>query len=515
MTRAIDAPVAPQVYPPSDDDIAAGREWGGPNPAQRLAHRLPHGRKMYVGGWGAGKTSWLVYEGRALAQANPGATGILTAPKQAYVENAIAVMQAFDEASYAASGRRVRYIESVRRSPPIPVVRFADGGQLLCISGWHPESLIAYNAAYLLIEEAEWFPEDVAPRILQLGIARIRQRSNPAMGVHVGRLAVCVATTARSNQGIVREVLDRARETVDPRTGEPVPIANRWGVVKAPTSVAIGYGVKRAYYESLRSQFDDLTYRRTVLCEIGPPPGAVYAEQVDPERSTINLGEYGLRKDLPLYIGVDWGLRWPHWVAVQREQRSDTDIVVAEWGQDGQDVVGTVESIKAFLRKHSVAVRPGAASAVGQVCPAGVWIDPTDNPGEGGRGERHALSDQGRRLMQGMGWRVDWPRGEERSIQWGVSLVSLRLKRADGVRRLLFSSRIATGRRNNWSETDRGIWRACCEGYRRKTHPVTGEVLDEIDHDRTWSHAADALRYVVIGLNPHEHLRVLERLRGA
>lgn len=504
-TRRSSLPPLPQVYPPSDKDLSAGRSHGRPNPAQRAFHALPHLRKMYVGGFGAGKTAALVYEILALAQANPGATGILTAPKQAYVENTIAVLMAFDEAM--CGGGAFRYIESVRRSPPIPAVRFADGGTLLCLSGWHPEALIAHNAAYGAIEEAEWFPEEVADRILQLLTSRIRQRSNPALGIHVNRRALVVATTARSNTGIVRTVMDRARDTT-------TKFAERWGVIKAPTRVAVNFGVDPEYYESLRSQFDRLSYARMVDCEIGPPPGCVYADAVDVDRSVVNLGEYGLRKDLPLYIGIDWGLRWPHWVAVQRDQQRDEDIVVAEWGEDGRDVPGTVESVKSFLRKHAVAALPGKATSPQSVHPAGVWIDPTDNPGEGGRGERHALSEQGRKLLQGLGWRVQWPRGEERSIQWGVSLVAHRMCRADGVRRLLFSSRVATARRNAWSETDRGIWRACTDGYRRKTHPLSGEVLDEIDHDRTWSHSADALRYVVVGLNPHEHLRVLERLRG-
>lgn len=460
---------------------------------------------MYVGGFGAGKTAALVYELLALAQVNRGSTGILTAPKQAYIESAISVLLAFDE---MIGGGRFHYVESVRRSPPIPVVRYIDGGSLLCISGWHPESLIAYNAAYIGFEEAEWFPEEVASRVLQLGIARVRQRSDPAIGVHVNRRAVVVATTARSNTGIVREVMDRAQDT-------SVPEAQRWGVIKAPSSVAVGYGIDEDYYRGLLTQFDTVTRRRMVDCEIGPPPGAVYAESVDRQKSVADFGEYGLRPDLPVYIGIDWGNRWPHWVAIQRDASKDTDYIVAEWGQDGCDVIATVEAVKAWLRKHSVAVYPGKAKSQQEVRPAEVWIDPTDNPGEGGRGERHALSEHGRKLLRGLGWTVYYPRdGEERSVEWGCALVCNRFLRSDGVRRLLFSSRVATGRRNAWSETDRGIWRACTEGYRRETHPITGEVLDKIAHDKTWSHAADALRYVVCGVNQHEHLKVLERLRS-
>ena len=38
-------------------------------------------------------------------------------------------------------------------------------------------------------------------------------------------------------------------------------------------------------------------------------------------------------------------------------------------------------------------------------------MEPTDNPGVGGRAEQHALALQGRKLLGG--WAVDWPRGEQ------------------------------------------------------------------------------------------------------
>jgi hypothetical protein len=505
VTRTKTATVA---YPRTAKDEKAGRELGRPNRGQRVFHRMRLPNKLYVGGFGAGKSAAGTFEGLSLAAVNQGSMGLVVAPTQRHVASVLHSYKRFIREIEYRDG--VNFVEHIRETPPTRI-DLINGSEIHFLSGWNPEAILAPSATWAHVDEAEWFHAEQQEQILSYLRSRLRQMTEPGFS-EIRRKSLFVTTTARSREGIVALALEWAKKWRE--TG--------WGVVKATSEVAVGYGVDRAWFDSLRTEFSPRDYARMVLCELGAPPGAVFggtvqlpdptdpnAEPVDVElvsQSRYPAGnvvrvEGGFDKSLPYIFGVDWGLVSPHVVVVQHNAREDTDTVVAEWGPERVDVAGTVAWMQSFARRPQVGKAPAA-----------VWMDPTDNPGEGGKGERHALSEAGRELMRG--WNVNWPRGEQRAIGYGVALLNQRLCRADGNRRLLFSDRITKGQNSAWSLTSRGVWKAFQSGYRRATNPLTGEVLDQIKKDGTWDHSVDALRYAIVGLHPYEHIRTRQFLQG-
>lgn len=474
------------AYPPTAQDEAARRAVGRPNPAQRRFHQLPAAHKAYIGGFGAGKTAAGVYETIALAMANPGAMGIATAPTWGHTLTMIDTFRLFLWAIERATGFRLA--ERIRTSNP-PRIDWVGGGTLRFVSGWNLEALLGPTTAYGWADEAEWYRQGSGILVLRNMISRMRQRTTPGLCT-VRRRSLIVTTTARTNDGVVRWVLDRARDPDNPL----------WDAVVAPSHQAVGYGVDRQWLADLAGEFTRQDYRRMVLCELDAPPGLVYGESISPEQWPAGnvIDCPGLRPDLPYWFGVDWGTRWPHVVVVQHDQRHDLDIIVAEWGEDGIDVAGTCEWMFARAREWG---RP----------PQAVYMDPTDNPGD----DKSGHAKRGRTILRRHGWIVQWPRGDEqRAVEWGAALVNQRLCLGNGVRRLVWARHLTYGRRSKYCETNRGTWQACTQGYRRAQDPLTGEVLDKIVHDIHWSHAADALRYAEVCLHPHEHLRTYEYLTG-
>ena len=481
------------AYPPTTGDEQAGRQGGRPNPAQAQFHRLANTHKMYVGGFGAGKTSAGVYESFLLALHNPGSLNLCVAPTWRHVTNMMDGFSMFLRCIEMRDG--VRLYKSFRRSQNAnPGITWLNGTVTSFVSGWNPEQILAPSVASVWIDELEWMRDGAGGQtVLQNVITRIRQRSQ--LGVRtIRRRSLLVTTTARSLTGAVKAIYQAAQRKDHEDGVEP------WGVVVAPSHVAIGYGLERHHILQWRSEMSRQDFRRMVECELGSPPGIVYADSVSqetwPDGNLIDWPE--LRPEFPTFFAVDWGTWRPHVLVLQHDKSQDLDIVVAEWGLDNHDVHATVEWMVRFAREH-------------EFNPANVFMDPTDNPGTK---TAHGLAIQGRLLLRQQNWRVSWPHGYQRSIDMGVAVVRARLCLGNDKRRIVFARHLTSKKPHKLRMTDRGIWDAVTEGYRYKTNPITGEVMEQIHHDPVYSHAADALRYFAVCGHPYEHLKIGEWIAG-
>jgi hypothetical protein len=479
---------------------------GALNPAQRDFVSLSNEVQLYLGGWGVGKTFIGAWKSLVHMLDNPGCEGLALAPIFAQTKNQYRAMMRLLGRIRALYG--IDLVESSKISNGEGSITLTNGSVCWFRSAGSKTGLFGLTVAFVWIDEVELCEDP--QEVFEDAYSRIRQQSDPGLS-EIKRCSVYLTSTAHYMMGLLKDLLERAekerreyREAVETGAAEP-PIPTV-GVVRAPSTRAIGYGLKRERIEAWLRNMDPETFLRAVMCELTAPPETVFADVVSAARYDEggNVVDYAYEPENPSYIWADWGIKWPYFCFVQKVPRWDAYVVLDEWGPDGgSSVAETVREMRRVLKAYKLIDANGYPTARKRFAVIG---DPTTNPGcsPAHPDEEHMLALDGRAAVNALRWPYGAPnhpiqRLNIRQVQFVRTLLRPRGTKP----RLLFSRYLTVGKneQNAHKQTRRGAWGCLTEGLKHEK-TKKGRVLDGVHDDKFWKHAFDAIAFgCVVGFS--------------
>ena len=501
-------PTAAQLEEAKRQGIPTAKAQGALNPAQLEFLGLSNEVQLFLGGFGAGKTFVGAFKTILHMLTSPGSTSLAIAPSYALTKNQFKAVLALCERMRAVDG--VSVIASQKISAGQGEIRLTNGSLLLFRSAASRVGLFGLNVSWVWIDELE-LCEDPAGTY-QDAHSRLREQSD-GVSVTVARLCMILTSTAHSLSGLLADLIERAqREHADYRAaldrGES-PDPPRIGLVTAPSTRAIGYGLERRVIDSWAREMDPDEFLRGVMCRLMPPAEVIFADRVSGDTYPFgNVIDYEWDPKAPTYALVDWGTFRPHVLFAQRLEKERALVIVEEWGPDGSSVQDTIHEIRRVMHAQGRATDTGARTRPKAFLVIG---DPTTNPGAG-RGpesEHNAVALDGRLSLRAMDWPYVAPeRHEQRSKQRQIQFVRAMLRPKSGPPRILFARGLtAKTFDQKCKRTRRGIWQALTDGYCYEKS-AQGVVKDRPKKDGVWDHAVDALAYGAVVIFAEEFWRL-------
>jgi len=235
------------------------------------------------------------------------------------------------------------------------------------------------------------------------------------------------------------------------------------------------------YYERLRSTMSAAEIEARLHGRPMPPSSTVFGRDFGDRNIARAWTWRGVRKDREYLLGVDWGGHYAG-ILIERDPVADVDAVIDEVMIDGVQDHEFLDLVLAMLRRRGL----------DRLDISKMWCDP--NPKDSCR---LAYS---KRYFPG---RVNFRRTDERRKKAGLATVRWRLNPADGPPKLVIAPHLRHGHR-------RGIY-ASLKNYQWKERRVGGEIqtLARVNQESPYSHACDALRYLLHGLHRDARIRAM------
>lgn len=423
---------------------------GPPTPKQSQFLSLPQAYGLYCGGWGSGKTTvglpWAILE--ASRPANIGDTVAILAPTHKISDE---VHRVELEAIFRRFANQHGWSLLAREDKSRSAYHLTTGGRLLRLSYQaNPERLSGLNLCAALMDEVDKEPGGERPwKIL---MSRVRR----------GTKRIRVVTTPCGYQGVTRLFID-ARKTDRGR--------RRWGVVHSPSTA--NPHLDPEMLEAWRESMSVADWRQFVEAEILRPGAAVWPE-FDRRRHLVDWYPAGRsREPLQWYAAIDWGYNVAYLLA----------------GSLVRGLVPTARDHETLVIWHFRALEEEAQEAP-------LWAlselreqlgcDPVAIfPDSNNRNMVRKLRDEySRSLVHAKPGNHDVWASVQRVRSW--------LDPASGT-----PPRLAVHRPLALQGEQNPV--LCIENYRRRQ--VAGVTLDEVAPRQRWEHGADAVRYMVDGVD--------------
>ncbi len=493
--------------PPTPAQLEEARAKGTPahmvvgrlNPAQLAYIHLDTEIQVFLGGFGGGKTFIGAWKSTCHLRDNPGCTGLAIAPTYALAKNQYRAVMLLLERIKALYG--VNLVESSKISAGQGEIVLTNGSTLLFRSAASRVGIYGLSVAFIWLDELELCenPEQIYGEVM----SRLRQQSD-GTSVTVNSHNVYISSTAHSLSGILADLIARARRehgeyeaAIEAGVKNPKPPST--GIVRAPSTRAIGYGLDKPRIETWLREMDSDEFLRGVMCQLLPPQEVIFADRVVAEDYPCgNVVDYQFNPTNKTYLLVDWGNRRPHVLLTQKVEEWDALVVLEEWGPEGSSVADTVQEMRNMLFRHGLVNSQGRPLGAKRFAIIG---DPTSNPGATYKGsDENMLAIEGRATCNALGWAYTAPerpeqRSKRRQIQFGRALLKPKLAKP----RVLFARPLTVAKDvvNRSKRTRRGIWHALNSGY---CYEKTAQniVTDTPKKDRVWDHAPDALLYGLV-----------------
>lgn len=502
------------AYPPSQEDVEAGKDSGTPNDAQLAFLALTTFVQVFVAGFGAGKTTTGALKALIHMLANPGSRGAAVGPTYRHTRNQYRAIMALLERIKLRDG--VDLVRKAKTSQAESIIELTNGSTVEFFSAAGKAGLYGWDGAWVWLDELEWFdsPESYYSDVQ----TRVRQVSDPGLA-DIHYRTIYITSTAQYSVGILKDKLEEAEAqarayTAGERT-EPPTI----GAVVCPSTVAVGHGLTLDRIETWASEMEPGSFLRGVMCILRPPPEVVYADYV----SDRHLIDWSYVAECPSYYLLDWGIR-PHWIHAQYSEQHQALILADEWGLDDTPTREFVQSMVAHAQAHGLADKQTGRP----IRRFGVFGDPTPDTNMSRAGlkadSQAYLQEDGRRVLREYGWPFVSPQDPRRRAKWlQIQLLRSLLKPGGkGRPRILISKRLADKRDKvtRHKYTRRGIYHALTEGVRFPRDKRSGLIREGAPvKDGVFEHAYDALCFGTVMIFNAEFDRLCSldhgRLSGA
>ena len=422
--------------------------------AQVEAHNAPEDTVFLAGGWGSGKTWWLVAEALRGCASNPGRPGVIVSPTFALQRRTIyrAIIDLFPGATRWPSGSdsAARCLGPLVRdwSSRDRVLRMWNGSEIVFGSAEDPGSLEGANYSWACLDEPRLIRHE-AWRILNSRVRDPRSRKHRRSIAGVPSMGWLWEEFSRPLPG--RRVV-RASTTANPHLPE--------GYVQ---HLNLSDRMARAYLHGEWVVLEGVVY-------FNYGDDAIVDVELDPER--------------PTYGFIDFGGRRPYFGLIQ-EVEGVGEVVVDEVvsadileSRHARDIAAHLQSLGVTMLDCYCDIAGRQRNAQTGLSSYRIYQDAWEEAG--------VLSG---RMLNPMG-------AVERHIPNGVEALRSRLQSHDGTRRL-FVARCLTesDRTSRYPGGAVGIHGALL-GYR---YPKNRPSNDLPAKDGTHDHPCDALRYYVVG----------------
>ena len=192
------------AFPPSQDDQAAGRKVGGPNPAQEDFISLSTPIKVFVAGMGCGKTTVGAFLVLCWMLANPGGEVLALAPIYGQNRRQFDALMGFLRRMKVAFG--VDFVARSRLSPGGSDITLTNGSRVEFHSAQSKTGMFGANVGCIWPDEIELYenPEQT----YQDALTRWRQESDPSLGNFIHDKWIIITSTAQYLTGLLKDLLD-------------------------------------------------------------------------------------------------------------------------------------------------------------------------------------------------------------------------------------------------------------------------------------------------------------------
>jgi hypothetical protein len=454
-----------------------------PMPAQVQAHRSPADVVLYGGGYGAGKTAWLVHEMLAHAVRAPGVPYILASPSYPimtrtlqptlveWLPGATRWPRGTDKAS-AVLGPLVKDWSAAER-----VLTLWNGTPVYMLSVHDPGAAEGITAGALGLDEPRLITHE-AWRILN---GRIRHPDTPKMRRSISGVPVMGWMFEEFGRGLP------GREYIRASSRDNVHLPR--GFVEG---LNLSGKLAQAYIEGRFVSLEGVVYG-------GYEPHPVMEGD---DGSVIDVMPEAGRET---YGALDFGHRRPAFSVVQRVPLPRPWTGVTDAGRRTTLPSGTLVDVVVEEVVLTDTLEPEHASRCADVLQHyglvmdDCWCDPAGDTANAQTGlpavETYEAIFRDRGVLRGsMRWSTD---PISRRIRNGVEVMNTRLLDHMGARRLLVAEHLTrVERTRGYPDGHAGVHDAL-QGY---SYPKNRPHSDEPDKDGRYDHACDKLRYLMVGL---------------